>query len=856
MALAPGARLGSYEIIDLLGAGGMGEVYRALDSGLGREVAIKVLPQAVALHPERLARFEREARLLASLSHPNIAVVHGLERSSDSFYLVMELVQGQTLAERLARGPLPIGDTLATMKQVAEGLEAAHERTIIHRDLKPANIMVTAKGIVKILDFGLAKATAEDSGVATESPTLGTSATVTGMVMGTAAYMSPEQARGKTVDKRADIWAFGVVVFEMLTGRRLFDGETVSDVLAAVLKTTPDLDALPAEVPVRVRRLLGRCLRRDPRERLHDIADARIELAEEDESPPPGFSGGLATRPARRLPWLLAAGLSIVAVGLGVALWRQHVAIPSPPRFEKLTFAPQFVTNARFAADGRTVVFSAAREGNTSELFVRHPEDPQPRSLGGGNVQLLSVSSKGELAVLTRTRFLTHRNYIGTLARMPIAEASPREVLSDVAGADWSPDGTALAIVRQVQGKSRLEYPIGTVLTETTGYLSDVRVSPNGDRVAFMSHAFEGDDRGSVVIVDRAGKEVAKSPEYSGEGGVTWAADGATVLFAATDPRAYFAVRALAMDGTVRYALTDPTGLIVHDRAHDGRLLVSTYMHRLDIVALFPGAPAERTVPWLEMSVLPVLSRDGRSLLFTDVSQMAGPNYSAYVRAADGSPPVRLGEGAPVDFSPDAASVLVIVPANPPRLMVYPAGAGEPRDISAEGLVSYDLLSARFYQDGRGVSFCGAETGKASRCYVRDVSGGPVRAVTPDGTDRGVLSPDGKSIVARGADGRYQRYPLDGGAPSAVSGLDNRDDIISWRRDGRSLLVYRPREVPACVDRLELSTGQRTLFRELAPVDRAGAVRFEGVSFSADEKSYAYTVSRFVGALYAVEGVR
>ena len=209
-----------------------------------------------------------------------------------------------------------------------------------------------------------------------------------------------------------------------------------------------------------------------------------------------------------------------------------------------------------------------------------------------------------------------------------------------------------------------------------------------------------------------------------------------------------------------------------------------------------------------------------------------------------------------MDFSPDATSVLVIVPANPPRLMVYPAGAGEPRDISANGLVSYDLLSARFYQDGRGVSFCGAETGKASRCYVRDLSSGTVRAVTPEGTDRGVLSPDAKSIVARGADGGYQVYPIEGGAAAPVPGLDNRDDIIGWRRDGRSLLVFRPREMPVRVDRLDVSTGQRTLFRELAPADRAGAIRFEGVSFSADEKSYAYTVSRFVGALYAVEGVR
>jgi hypothetical protein len=235
---------------------------------------------------------------------------------------------------------------------------------------------------------------------------------------------------------------------------------------------------------------------------------------------------------------------------------------------------------------------------------------------------------------------------------------------------------------------------------------------------------------------------------------------------------------------------------------------------------------------------------------------MAGPNYSVYFQGADGAPPVRLGEGGGVDFSPDGSSVLVVVMTDPPRLMIYPTGAGEPRDISAAGFISYDQLSARFSQDGRGVAFCGTETGKASRCYMRDLAGGAARAVTPEGTDRGRLSPDGKTVVARDADGRYQLYRLDGSAPLPVPGLDDRDLIINWRPDGRSLLVCRPMEMPTRVERLDLATGRRTLVRDLAPADRAWAVRFDGVSFSADEKSYAYAVGRLVGALYTVEGVR
>jgi eukaryotic-like serine/threonine-protein kinase len=858
-------QFGAYEVRALLGAGGMGEVYRATDPRLGRDVAIKVLPAAFAADAERLARFEREAKLLASLNHPNVAHVYGFERAtmpdgSGVHFLAMELVEGEDLAERLKRGAIPVEEALGIAKQIVEALEAAHEKGIVHRDLKPANIKVTSDGKVKVLDFGLAKTYAGDaaSGSAPDlsnSPTLARTGTEAGLILGTAAYMSPEQARGKAVDKKADIWAFGVVLYEMLTGRRLFDGETVSDVLAAVLKTAPDFDGLPADVPPHVRRLLGRCLRKDPRERLHDIADARIELSDKEEARPTTSGAGGPTRPGGWLPWLVAVGVSVVALGLGAALWRQHAATPSPPRFEKLTFAPQFVTNARFAPDGRTVVFSAAREGNTSQLFVRHPGDPQPRSLGGPNMKLLSVSSKGELAVLTRTRYRSHRDYIGTLARMPLAEAAPREVLNDVTGADWSPDGTELAIIRQVPGKSRLEYPIGTVLKETPGYFSDVRVSAKGDRIAFMSHAFEGDNRGSVVVVDRGGAVVAKSPEYSGEEGVAWAVDGASVLFASSDEGSYFPVRALAMDGTVREVLTDSTGLSVFDTSREGRLLVSTYDHTLDVVALFAGAPAERVVPWLEQSIVPVLSRDGRRLLFSDASQIAGPNYSVYVGAASGSPPVRLGEGIGVDLSPDAASVLVVVPASPPRLMVYPTGAGEPRDISARSLVSYEVFAARFSEDGRSVAFCGAEAGKASRCYVRDLHSQQARPVTPEGTSGGSLSPDGRAMVARGADGRFQLYPLDGGGASPVPGLDDRDVIIHWR-DARSLLVHHPTDMPTRVERLDLKTGQRTLLRELAPVDRAGAVRFDGVSFSTDEKSYAYSVSRFVGALFTVEGVR
>ena len=442
---------------------------------------------------------------------------------------------------------------------------------------------------------------------------------------------------------------------------------------------------------------------------------------------------------------------------------------------------------------------------------------------------------------------------------MPLAEASPREVLRDVTAADWSPDGAELAVIREVEGKSRLEYPIGKVLAETTGYLSDLRISPRGDRIAYMPHEFAEDNRGRVVVIDRSGTVVTTSPEYWGEEGLAWSADGDSVYFSASDEGPDYRILALAMNGAVRDLLVAPTGLIVHDRAPDGRLLVSTHLERGAIMALLPGDATERDMPWLDQSVEPTLSRDGRSLIFGDQSRLSGKLYSVLFRAADGSPPVRLGDGNGSDLSPDGASVLAVVMDDPPRLMIYPIGAGETRDISAAGFVAYEYETARFIRDGRSVAYCGNAPGKASRCYVRDLADGAARAVTPEGTREGRISPDGTSIVARGTDGLYRRFALgsDGaGEGQLIPGLDESDEVLGWRANGRSLHVFRSSEVPVRVEALDLATGRKTLLRELAPDNRVGVTEISAVSFSDDESAYAYDVQQVVGTLYAVEGLK
>ena len=371
-----GKTLAHYEITSQLGKGGMGEVYRAKDQKLGRDVAIKVLPEEFARNPERVARFEREAKLLASLNHPNIAAIHGLEEADGTSFLVMELVEGETLADQLQRGPIPLEESMKLAIQIAEALESAHEKGVIHRDLKPANIKVTPDGKVKVLDFGLAKAfAAEQAGLKlSNSPTLSNAATQQGVILGTAAYMSPEQARGKSVDKRADIWAFGMVLFEMLTGKQLFSGDTVSDTLAAVLTKEPDFSALPGNLHPSIVEMLARCLEKDPQNRCHDIADARIDIQKVLSN-----QSGVLLRPLTQvkpktrlfnaLPWI--AVIVVTAIVAGAAVW--YLRAPEPRQvarfYHELPEDQQFNVSTSpigISPDGKQLVYST-----TAGLYLR-----------------------------------------------------------------------------------------------------------------------------------------------------------------------------------------------------------------------------------------------------------------------------------------------------------------------------------------------------------------------------------------------------------------------------------------------------------------------------------------------------
>ncbi len=853
MSLAPGTRLGPYEIIAPLGAGGMGEVYRAKDTRLDRDVAIKVLPAHLSSNPEIRARFTREAKTVSSLNHPHICTLFDVGREGDTDYLVMELIEGETLAQRLAKGPLPLPDVLRLGAQIAAALDRAHRAGVLHRDLKPGNVMLTKSG-AKLMDFGLARATSLGAASdLTSSPTMAAPLTAEGTILGTFQYMAPEQLEGGESDARADLWSLGCVLYEMATGKRAFEGKTQASLISAIMKDAPTpLAGLAPLAPSRFNRVVMQCLAKDPDERWQSARDVAHELTwivEEGSKPEAPRTGPLWLRFAA--PLALAA---VVGAGAFLAGSRhQRAATPAAVTFKQLSYVQQTVFNARFSPDGQSVLFSGAAEGTVPQIYQIQAQYPEPRALGLRDVHLLSVSSRGEMAVLTSAKFLgAHRLFRGTLATLPIGSEAPRAVLDDVRDADWSPDGTKLAIIRTVAGVDRVEFPIGTVLYEAPGYLSDLRVSPRGDRIAFLRHPIRWDDRGEVVAVDLAGRHTVLAKDFESIEGLAWDSGGERVLFAATaSGSSNYSILAVTREGGLSVVLPSPSGLTFYDARPDGRWLLAREDSQDQIMVLAPGAKDQSDLSWLDYGDNPALSSDGRTMLFTEQAEAAGPYYAVCLRRTDGSPVVRLGDGGSSGLSPDGAWALALVHTTPPKLMIYPTGAGVQRQL-AQGLFA-SILSAGWYPDGSKVLVCGSRAAEPSRCFAVDLAGGEPKPVTPEGTTDGQVSPEGTRVIAKDGSAKFAVYAMDGSAPSPVPAISAAERILHWSSDGRSVLVADLSGVPARVDRLVLATGARSFFIELAPENRAAASYIYSASFSADERSYAYSLLRNRSSLYEVK---
>ena len=860
MSLAPGSKLGPYEILAPVGAGGMGEVYRARDARLGREVAIKILPEGFAQHPDRLRRFEQEARVVATLNHPNILAIHDIGAEDGAPYLVTELLDGEPLREKMKAGALPVRRAVEYALGIAHGLAAAHEKGIVHRDLKPENVFVTRDGRVKILDFGLAKLARTESGsegAVLDSPTMD-QGTTPGMVLGTVGYMSPEQVRGQAADSRSDIFALGAMLYEMLAGARAFHRESSAETMTAILRDEPPEFAEGHRIPPGLERIVRRCLEKAPEQRFQSARDLAFALeAVSGVSTSTGAVPALA-RAGQGRKWRLpvAAALVLAAVlATYFAGLRAGRSGNSPVAYQQISYRPQTIFRALFAPDGKTIVFAAANEGTTPSLYTIQPEYPEAKPTGLTGVQLLAVSRKGELAVLTHARYLNHRLFRGTLARMQLGSGAPREILEDVMEADWEPEGSELAIIREVGGKSRLEYPVGKILYETAAYVSDLRFSPQGDRIAFFDHPAKYDDRGVVAVVDLAGKKTDLAGGFWGLEGLAWSKDGDEIFFSASAGGANYLPRGVTLAGKQRLVLPAAGSLVIFDVAPDGRWLVARQDTANVVVAKDPASGQERDLSWLDLSQGPSISEDGRTMAFTEYSSASGSTYAVCLRKTDGSPVVVLGEGTSGGSSPDSRWVLGIVLTTPPKLMLYPTGAGEARMMERGSLENY-AAAPGWFPDNRRLLVCGNEPGRAPRCYVQELAGGAPQPLTPEGTTGGWVSPDGTRILGRTGAGEFLLYPVGKGEASPVPHLRREDAVIRWSPDGRSLLVYRFNELPVRVEKVELESGRRTLVRELAPADRSGVLGIDAVSMSGDGKWYAYSYGRDVSQLFTVEGVK
>jgi len=825
MSLESGASLGPYEILSKLGAGGMGEVYRARDTKLNRDVAIKVLPDVFAQDAERLARFTREAQTLAALNHPNIAAIYGLEDVGSGQQaehtriqaLVMELVEGEDLSTRIARGPVPLDEALPIARQIADALEAAHEQGIIHRDLKPGNVKVRPDGTVKVLDFGLAKAMdpAGTSGAsATESPTLTARATAMGMLIGTAAYMAPEQAKGKPVDKRADIWAFGVVLYEMLTGRRAFEGEDISTTLAAVIMRDPEWTSLPSAVPPGLQRLIRRCLDRDPRERLRDIGEARLLLADPEalrSGPEPGEAVATPAR-SSRLPWIVA-GAGLLAASVFGALWLAGLTAPPDAEHIEASLAPPpgHSIGASFALspDGRQLVTEAVdRETGTVSLWLRDLSSGVPTRLSGTDGGIMPFWSPDGLEIA----FFAE----GKLKKTDL-QGSPPQVICDAQtprGGAWGPDGTIVFSASFRTGLEQVDAAGGTPLPLTT--LDETRHEkshrwpvflPDGAHVLFLAQTGEAtskDDASTIEVLTLATGERTRllmansSPLYSAAGFVlfwredalraqafdtrTLAVSGPVMSVAAGvafDSNEY-AQASVSATGTLVYSTADTsnrTDLILVDRS--GRPMKTI----AESVLIEGGVALSHDDTRLAAAVTAGGARDTDIWIYDLERGTSGP--LTFDEGGDGYP-LWSTDDTELAYANDRVNDGIVF-----RRFTDGRGQAEQMATNATGLWSRD-----WSRDGRWLVVGAVADTTGFDLWRYDLDSQALEALvdTPFNDQLGALSPDDRWLAYQSDEtGRPEIYVRSLGSDAGRWRISSLGGVAPlWRGDGRELYFMTP----------------------------------------------------------------
>ncbi|HSS02857.1 MAG TPA: serine/threonine-protein kinase [Kofleriaceae bacterium] len=839
-----GTTLGPYRLDGLIGAGAMGEVYRSWDGRLHRHVAVKLLSRQLADSPERIRRLEAEARAAAAIAHRNVVTVYDTGSEHGLPYVVSELITGESLRSVIDRGPIARGTALDLALQLARGVAAAHAQGVVHRDLKPGNLIVTDEGTLKILDFGLAKVSGERDVEATEP-------TVPGTVLGTSGYLSPEQARGEPADARSDIFAIGAVAYELLTGRRAFDGATFAERISAVLRDSPPpLD--DATGPI-----VARCLEKDPRKRFqsaNDLAWVLEGLARDDApappspSPSPSPSASPPARPMSRRAFVAgtaATGLGGLVAGALGARALAPVRRAAYPEIRQMTFRLGRVLCARFTRDGGSLVYAALWEELPSAIYVARLAGGGTRALALPAAQLLAVSSRGELALSLDHRFVEGFHQRGQLALAPLEGGQPRGLGIDVQDADFTPDGADLAVVRRVDGRFQLELPVGRILCKG-GWISHPRVSPDGTLVACLVHGDPSDDRGDLVVVPRDGGPARTvAADWSSVDGVAWAPGGRALWISASRDGGNNSVRAIALAGGELSHLPSVGRLRVHDVAADGHLAVTHCTGRMRMMARAPGARDETDLALSDISLVGDISADGRSLVFVEFGDVDTAN-GAYLRPTDGGPALRLGDAAPIDIADDGRGVLAFLYRTPDTLAILPVPEGQPRTVDLPGMEA--LRWARWCAGDR-ILFTAQRPGRRRRLWRLD----PDHSITPL-TDEGVVGPfavraDGTAAALISHDRLLIVDIAQPGPVRAVPGTFADQAVCGWST-GNDVLV-RTRTPPIRVHRVDPATGTSTPIVEIAP-PRLGLRGVDSVVVTPAGDAYAYSYGQELSRLFTM----
>ena len=853
MSVTTGTRIGPFEIVAPIGAGGMGEVFRARDARLGRDVAVKILPSLFAADADRLRRFEQEARAAAALNHPNILVVYDVGTADGVPYVVSELLEGETLRQTLERGALTPRKAIECGVQIASGLAAAHDKGIVHRDLKPENVFLTKDGRVKILDFGLAKlaeGSSDDGSAATMAHT------DPGMVVGTVGYMSPEQLRSEPVDARTDVFSLGAVLYEMFCGDRAFKGKTAVDTMTAILKEDPaDFPpTLHATAPA-IERIVRRCLEKNVHERFQSARDVTfafdaLSTASGVQSSVSGIVDAPPIVTSRRVKpqFVAAAAAALVVVGaVGYLVGaRLGVRAPGAPQITQLTFRNGTVRGARFSPDGATVLYAASWDGGPTTLYSTRPGNPESSTLNLPAADLLALSPKtSEMALALKPTIESTFFTAGTLARAPLSGGAPREIVEHVTSADFSPDGSQIAAILVTPTAYRLEYPLGNSRLAVPYLLSDVRISPDGQQVAFISHPGGGDD-GAVQVMDAAGKTRTLADGWLSIGGLAWARDGRELWFTAVEGGGLRALRAVTLDGRQRLLYRAPERLQLEDVASDGRVLMSGMTLQSQARFGSINEKIERDLSWFDFGTGLSLSADGKLMGFTESGEGAGTRYGVFIRPTNGDPAVRIADGQVSALSPDARQLAIISGSNTKSMLIAPTGPGQPHSIDVS---KYTTFAFSWFPDSRRLAIVASEGAKRARTYVADTGTGSLVPLTAEGARVRLVSPDMRWMTGSDDKGKIL-FDMQSKTVVPLKGSDPDDQVLGWTPDSRGVIVSRVTDGALRFYHVDIGSGTRSLMSTVESADKAGFVQFGGATMAADGDHYAYVLTRQVSHLY------